>query len=277
MPGRGGCLDGAGTWACQIFGRATPPSAPRHQSKIQPTVGDLQAQLVSWRGEGARIGPLPGDEGSARLTFLSPDRPPSQELVAHCMSRLASLAYGRSLTSAVGAATESVLAACGFQVAEEMVVLTKQLDRDQPSAVPPPGFSLRRSRRRSASGVLLLDAASFPPEWRLGGMGLREALRATPRSRMSIVHGPHPAGYAITGMGHTGGFVQRLAVSPEHRRAGIGTALLSDGLAWLHRQGAVQATVNTQSTNQVALSLYRRLGFERSSQRMAVMSVSKFN
>lgn len=209
-----------------------------------------------------------------RLAFVDATRPPSPAFVNHCLTRVAALGYRRVLTSALDIEAEPVLAACGFTVEDELVVLTRRIGAHEPAACPPPGFRLARCRTRGAGGALAVDSVAFPPDWRLDRAGLREALRATPRSRMVVVYGrAGPAGYAITGTGRQGGFVQRLAVAPQARRAGLGTALVTDGLAWMKRRRVPQATVNTQATNEVALNLYRRLGFAPCARRMVVMSV----
>jgi ribosomal protein S18 acetylase RimI-like enzyme len=57
------------------------------------------------------------------------------------------------------------------------------------------------------------------------------------------------------------GYLQRLAVHPEHRGRGLAETLISDGLRWLRRRGALTTLVNTQEANERALRLYQRVGF----------------
>jgi ribosomal protein S18 acetylase RimI-like enzyme len=52
-----------------------------------------------------------------------------------------------------------------------------------------------------------------------------------------------------------------IVVSPEHRRQGLGEALVSSLLAWGREQGAKTGYLQVLSTNQAALELYRSLGF----------------
>ena len=59
------------------------------------------------------------------------------------------------------------------------------------------------------------------------------------------------------------GYVQRLAVHPRAQTAGLGLALLQDGLRWMRLRGARSAYVNTQDDNERALRLYERAGFRR--------------
>ena len=67
--------------------------------------------------------------------------------------------------------------------------------------------------------------------------------------------------YSVTGRAADRGYIQRLAVHPDHQRLGIGTALVADSLRWLRRSGARLALVNTQERNAGALSLYVECGF----------------
>ena len=66
-------------------------------------------------------------------------------------------------------------------------------------------------------------------------------------------------------------YLQRLAVAREHQGAGLGTALVLDGLAWSRRRGVGHVLVNTQEDNTTALGLYERLGFEREEHGLAVL------
>jgi ribosomal protein S18 acetylase RimI-like enzyme len=104
---------------------------------------------------------------------------------------------------------------------------------------------------------------------------LQEARTATPHSRFRTGHlrdVTQVAGYAVTGRHARRGYVQRLAVEPEHRGKGLGSLLVLDALAWLRRWRANAAFVNTQEANVAALALYERLGFERQAEGLTVLS-----
>ena len=53
-----------------------------------------------------------------------------------------------------------------------------------------------------------------------------------------------------------------LAVGPAYQRQGVGTALLQYGLDFCRQHGGSQARLQVHPTNQAALNLYRRFGFE---------------
>ena len=57
-------------------------------------------------------------------------------------------------------------------------------------------------------------------------------------------------------------FVKDLVVAPEFRRRGLGSALLTMGLAAFARRDATFVDLKTDIENETAQSLYRRLGFE---------------
>ncbi|MET0738955.1 MAG: GNAT family N-acetyltransferase, partial [Acidimicrobiales bacterium] len=68
-------------------------------------------------------------------------------------------------------------------------------------------------------------------------------------------------GYAVAGRAASRGYIQRVAVHPDHDGHGLGRELVTDALHWLHRRGARRAVVNTQEGNVTALHLYEALGF----------------
>src|SRR5206468_1358207 len=124
------------------------------------------------------------------------------------------------------------------------------------------------------------DARAFDHFWRFDRAGLADARRATPSSRYRVaeggLHGGRSGvvGYAITGRAGDVGYLQRLAVDPDHHHRGIGSALVSDSLWWARRRGASVVLVNTQETNVAAQALYRHLGFDYEEHGLAVLERS---
>ncbi|MEO7428014.1 MAG: GNAT family N-acetyltransferase, partial [Acidimicrobiales bacterium] len=151
----------------------------------------------------------------------------------------------------------------GFSVHERLHLLIRPVDGSLPARSAAP--ALRRGRRADRPALLDVDAAAFPPFWRLDGAALDDALTATPASRLRVVDLPDDrpglAGYAITGRAGPRGYLQRLAVDPTQQRRGVGSTLVSDALVWLRRWGAREVLVNTQEDNAAALALYEALGF----------------
>lgn len=67
----------------------------------------------------------------------------------------------------------------------------------------------------------------------------------------------------LTGERHAHLFL--LYVAPEHRRRGIGTALLQYAQNWAVRRGDKQIGLQVFLANQPALNLYQKLGFQTQS------------
>jgi [ribosomal protein S18]-alanine N-acetyltransferase len=55
--------------------------------------------------------------------------------------------------------------------------------------------------------------------------------------------------------------INNLAVAPDYRRRGVGTALLTFVLSEGSRLGALRATLEVRRSNDIARQLYERLGF----------------
>lgn len=227
--------------------------------------------VVRWTTGRLRIGPWHDEDGVASLAPVGDGADLQPEAVGEALARLAEAGYHTAITSAVGPAESRAFLLAGFEVHERLHLLARDL-RDLP---PAPPAVLRRARRRDHERVLDIDRAAFDDFWRLDRNGLVDALDATPTSRFRVAVGPGDAeriiGYAVCGRAGRRGFVQRLAVDPGEQGRGTGTALLLDGLGWLRRRGAVRAVVNTQESNEGAVRLYERLGFERQPGGLAVL------
>jgi ribosomal protein S18 acetylase RimI-like enzyme len=235
---------------------AAPPSSRRRALRSGPW----------W----ARVGPWRGGDDLAYVA-VAPDAPLDAAAVGACIERARNAGYRGLLTSALGEAERPGFLAQGFTVREHLHLLRIDL--------APPGESaaveLRRARRRDHHAVLTLDAAAFPAFWRLGPLGLQDALRATPTRRFRVA-GPsrgEPVGYAITGLDGATGYLQRIAVHPTAQRQGVGRALVADGLRYLWRHGAAHAFVNTQADNDGAVALYTAAGFAMLPAGLAVLGL----
>lgn len=229
--------------------------------------------IIRWGRERARIWPWRGD---CQVAFLAPvpEAPVLSAAFLHrCLTILGERGFARVVTSALSPLEQTGFLAAGFEVAEELHLLSLDLD-----GLPPcPDISVIRVAAGARREVLAIDRAAFSPFWQLDDHGLNEALRATPRTRFRAVagHTDGPGrglvGYAINGRSGTRGFVQRLAVMPEARRLGLGKGLLLDGLYWMRRRGVRRAVVNTQVGNDAALALYDNAGFRREPSGLSVM------
>ena len=184
-------------------------------------------------------------------------RPLSAAFVDSCLDRLRARGFTFVVTSALSQDECTGFLRAGFDVQEELELLAHDL-----SAIPSVRHRLRRPRRSDRPRVLEVDGIAFDAFWRLHQGGLDDALGATPSVRFRV-HGRRDRldGYVIGGRGAGTGYVQRLAVHPSARGKGLGRSLVADVLRWMRRRGAARALVNTQQTNEAALSLYMACGF----------------
>jgi [ribosomal protein S18]-alanine N-acetyltransferase len=210
--------------------------------------GDTWARIAPWRGGG----------GAAHLV-VAPDANVSTTVVRRCVDRARASGYDSVLTSAVTPAESGVFVDAGFSVRERLHLLALDL-RDAPPAAALP---LRKATRHDRTAVLALDDMSFDEFWRLGVVGLKDAVGATPTSRFRVGDDvdERVVAYAITGLAGHHGYLQRIAVHPDARGHGWGPALVTDALGWLWKHGTDRVYVNTQLENRRALALYESFGF----------------
>ena len=222
--------------------------------------------VVQWGTDRFRIGPWRGDADTAYIAPIA-GRPAAIATVEQCLRTLGAQGYRSVLTAALTVPEQEPFLELGFTVHERLHLLRNDL-RDIATARE---VHLRRGTAFDRGRVLGLDALAFDSFWRFDRQGLDDARRATPSSRFRVADRDGIAGYAITGRAGALGYLQRLAVHPDHQQQGIGSALVIDALWWAKRRGAGAVLVNTQESNEVALSLYERLGFRSEPQGLAVL------
>ena len=234
-------------------------------------VGAPGLDEIQWGRERARTGPWRGNQTVAYLSPVADAPAPSAAFVRRCLNDLSARGYRQVVTSALSPLESGGFLAAGFEITERLHLLTHDLDQ-LPAA---PSLPMQRGRDRDHAGVLELDHRAFPPFWQLDAHGLYEALHATPHHRFRVSTDSADEdviGYVVYGRAGRRGYLQRLAVDPDHRHAGLGTALVVDGLRWLRRWRAERVVVNTQLNNDAALTLYERLGFHRQPVGLSVLS-----
>jgi ribosomal protein S18 acetylase RimI-like enzyme len=210
-------------------------------------------------GDVLRVASWRGDPKIALLTPLPGRPPPGRVELERVLDSVADGGYEVVLTGALDVTAQRPYLAAGFEEHARLHVLGRALD-EVPTAEH---AQLHRARRRDRGQVHEVDASAFSPFWQLGEAGLDDALGATPDARFRVARDDRVVAYAICGLAGRQGYVQRLAVRPGNRRAGLGAALVVDGLEWMRKRGADDAVVNTQVDNVAALALYDHLGFRR--------------
>jgi RimJ/RimL family protein N-acetyltransferase len=141
------------------------------------------------------------------------------------------------------------------------------------------GFEIREAVPADAPGLVALARAvgDEPEGWLLsaeewrGAAAERRYLRAVRRSpnaavfvaevpkglvgRLSVARDPHPASFHVADLG--------LMVAADHRRRGIGRALLEQAVKWARANGIAKLELHVFPYNEPALALYERFGFVR--------------
>lgn len=223
--------------------------------------------MIEMEGDRIRVCPWRGDAGKA-LLIPAPGHIVSVEAIRRCVEEVAMRGYRSVLTSALSPNEQEPFRSCSFETCENLYLLAHDL-RTIPNLTGPvgsgfgkhPRIRLRRGRRRDATAVLDLDGLAFDPFWRFDRFALEDALTATPKTRWRVADEEGVIGYAITGRSGTNAYLQRLAVHPHNQSAGIGSNLVLDSLRWAKRRRVSSLLVNTQESNDRAMSLYEGLGF----------------
>ena len=245
----------------------TEPEATTHNLR------SMRSEVVHRGHERLRIGPWRGDR---RVAFISPvgdATAPTAAIVRAACDVLEGKGFERALTGALAEREQRGFVDAGFQIHEHLHLLS----HDLVAIVDVPAARMRRAWPTDRASALAVDGAAFPAFWRLDRDGLREAIRATPVARFRVGLEPRAGGsgvvaYAVSGLAGRRGYIQRLAVHPDHTGHGFGAALVVDGLRWLRHRRAGEAVVNTQAGNERALALYERLGFRLQPSGLLVLS-----
>jgi ribosomal protein S18 acetylase RimI-like enzyme len=218
-----------------------------------------------------RVGPWRGRGDIGFIAPLAGGRDPDTAAIAACTARLRRRGFDTIVTAALEDTERNRFLEVGYTLREELHLLERDLED---GALATDRSLLRRGRRADHGPILEVDRLAFDEFWRFDRQGLREALTATPVSRLRVADREAVCGYAIFGRAGDRGYLQRLAVHPDRRGQGIGHELVLDGLDWLRRRGVGSVVVNTQHDNLDALRLYERLGFVRRGSGLSVLSYS---
>ncbi len=132
-----------------------------------------------------------------------------------------------------------------------------------------PECKIRPMNFDDISEVASLDGVAFKPEWSNSEVSLETAYSQASYATV-VEHNHRLVGYQISTASQMGGHMARLAVHPDMQRRHVGIALVQDTLNHFVRRGIIRVTVNTQSNNQVSLSLYEKAGFRRTGEYYSV-------
>lgn len=160
--------------------------------------------------------------------------------------------------------------ACGFRVAERLVVLQGLAEEiaaataarpRHSAAAATPALTVRAATTRDLARLAEIDSWCFDSFW---GYRDRELAEALAFERMVVATGEDDsiAGYATCSVHGSSATIGRLAVDPEFRRRGVGTALLHDCASWAADKQAFAIGLCTQEHNTGSRALYEAAALE---------------
>ena len=127
----------------------------------------------------------------------------------------------------------------------------------------PDGVSIRRAERADLLAVVRIESASFPQPWPADAFG---QFLGEPGFLVAVDAEERIVGYAVADVARTHGgrigHLKDIAVHPDRRGQGIATGLLQRVFAVLGSRGAGSVKLEVRKSNESAIALYRRFGFE---------------
>jgi ribosomal protein S18 acetylase RimI-like enzyme len=157
---------------------------------------------------------------------------------------------------------EPVLSACGFAFLEEWLeMILPEVPPDAASPSFPRGYRLRPLVEADAEAFVKLSEVAY------GGPPAPLARVREYIATADAMRGVEAAGGEIVGAVRLSkesaatGYVDDLAVHPEHHNLGLGSALMRWAVAWLAGQGLRRGRLHVRTDNGPALRVYRKVGF----------------
>lgn len=120
---------------------------------------------------------------------------------------------------------------------------------------------LRVAQQSDLPAVLAIEQASFPLPWTETAF---HSEFGNPYSHIWVLEEQALAiGYICAWFIHDEGQIVNVAVLPEYRRSGFGSMLIQHVLREAKKQGIRSLSLEVRSSNQAALELYGKFGFQR--------------
>lgn len=125
------------------------------------------------------------------------------------------------------------------------------------------GFSIRKAERADLLAVVRVENAAFSQPWPYDAF---ERFLGEPGFLVAVESETDVVGYVVADItsnyGRELGHIKDIAVHPERRGEGVGSALLSRSIAALAARGADTVKLEVRRSNDGAKRLYREFGFE---------------
>lgn len=151
-------------------------------------------------------------------------------------------------------------------------VRTSLPDSDARQRTPiAPSLHLRQLAHDDIDALSTMDARAFEPLWHIGRVGLLE-LSFGGRVCVADWDGRIVGYAALLPLVDGDALLGRLAVDPDFQGIGIGRRLLAESIAHAYSEGARAVVLNTQTSNQRSLAIYRSFGFRRTGELLPVLT-----
>ncbi len=125
-----------------------------------------------------------------------------------------------------------------------------------------PEISILPVRQGDLAAIMILERAGFPPAEQWSERSWQGELLGEGRTIL-IARGHHPVGViSLKTIGELAD-LHRLVVAPAARRLGLGEGLVRAGLTAVRHLGAKAVILEVDYTNEAAIRLYQRIGFEQ--------------
>ena len=132
-------------------------------------------------------------------------------------------------------------------------------------------YKLRKFTMEDLNSVTRINEACLPENYT--DIFFVDLYRRYPETFLVAEENGHTVGYimcrievGLSNLGLTGivkkGHVVSIAVMPEHRRKGIAKALMTAAMEGMRQYNAKQCYLEVRLTNEAAVELYKKLGFE---------------
>jgi len=124
---------------------------------------------------------------------------------------------------------------------------------------------IREMTLEDLPAVLAIDRSSFPVPW--PERSYRFELIENPAAQLFVAEKSDATGEQVVGfIGYwligDEVHISTFAVDPKHRTQGIGEQMLMRSLRTARARGAEVATLEVRASNQLAIHLYEKMGFE---------------
>jgi len=182
------------------------------------------------------------------------------ELVEDARAVARAQGFAQVLSPLASASARDAYLGLGMYEVARIVALQASLGpRDAGRAMP--GIRIRLGTSQDLSALADLDARCFGEFWRYGLAELTDSLATERLALAEDENGSGVLGYSTCELYGSTATLGRLAVAPDARRRGVGTALLSDAMSWAQHHGAFAITLCTQAENEPSRALYAGAGF----------------